>query len=202
MRGTDDLISRLAAEGAARTGMPVSGRLTLASVAGFGLAALGAAWLGARPDVTALDPAAATWGKLSLGALVALAAGALASRLAAPGRPLGARTGALLGTGLLLAALALGAGLAPAAMGAVCAASIVLLSLPALAAALWAIDGRAVLRPGMSGAAAGVMAGAAGLAGFALHCPADAVLPMLGWYALALAILAAAGASAGARLAR
>ena len=196
MTRTDDLISRLAAEGAARSGLSPAGRLSLASLGGFGAAALGAAWLGARPDVSALDPVTATWGKLALGGLIALAAGSLAARLAAPGRPVRARAAALLGTGLLLGALARG-GLAPAAMGAVCAASIVLLSLPALAAAIWAVRGRAVLHPAGAGASAGLMAGAAGLAGFAVHCPAEAVLPMLGWYALALAVLAGAGAAAG-----
>ena len=197
MRETGDLIARLAAEGAAPGSASPAARLCVAALAGAGASALGAMALGARPDVLSLAPDAATLGKAAFGAVVALCAGALASRLASPGQPVLGRLAALTGAALLFVALASGQGAAPAAMGAACATSIALLSLPALGAALLALGRRAVLRPGAAGAAAGLMAGATGLAGFALHCPAGAVLPMLGWYALAFAALAALGALAG-----
>ena len=199
MRRTDDLIAQLAAQGARPAGSPAS-RLAAAALTGAGAAALGAAALGVRPEIAALAPDEVTAAKVLLAVLLAVVAGALAARLATPGRPVASR-------GVLLAAVAAGGAapmlvipVAPAATGLSCAALAALLSLPALAAALVAIRPGAVVRPRRTGAAAGLMAGAAGLAGFALHCPAAAVAPMLAWYALAALALAGLGSLIAPRL--
>ena len=197
---TDDLIARLAADGAAAPGPAPAVRLMAAAALGTGVAGLGGAALGVRPDVAALAPDAATMAKLVVAALVALAAGALTARLAAPGRPVAARGGLLAGVGIGLGLLVLLVPPAPAAMGLACAASVALLSLPALAATLGAVRRGSVLRLRAAGAAAGVVSAAAGLAGFALSCPAEAVAPMLAWYALAALVPVALGATAAPRL--
>ena len=202
MTRTDELIAGLAAEGAVPAGARTPVRLAGAALAGICAAAFGAALLGVRADVAALAPDGATLGKMGAGTLVALGAAALAGRLAAPGRGAGAAFAALVLAVVALAAFGAGAPLAPASMGLTCAASIVLLGLPGLAGALWAVRGRPVLRPGAAGAAAGLLAAATGLTGFAVHCPAGAVAPMLGWYALAGLALAGIGALSAVRAVR
>jgi len=62
--------------------------------------------------------------------------------------------------------------------------------------------GLAPTRPAQAGGAAGLLAGAAGAAVYALHCP-EMAAPFLGiWYVLGMAIPALLGAVLGPRLLR
>ena len=83
-----------------------------------------------------------------------------------------------------------------------CPFSIAMLSLPLLAATLWAMKGLAPTRLALAGASAGLLAGAMGALVYALHCP-ESTLPFLAtWYVLGMAIPTLAGALLGPRLLR
>lgn len=88
----------------------------------------------------------------------------------------------------------------PRAMGSnsvACLISITLLSLAPLAAAFYALRRGAPLRPGLAGAAAGLLASALGAMLYAMHCPDDSPLFGAIWYTAAMALVACAGAVAG-----
>ena len=79
---------------------------------------------------------------------------------------------------------------------------IAVLSLPAFAAAFWAMQGLAPTRLRLAGASAGLVAGAAGALVYTFYCP-ELAAPFLGvWYALGMLIPTALGALLGPRLLR
>ena len=146
-------------------------------------------------------------------ALAMLVAGWLAcTRLARPGASLAGLAGAV---GLPVAAMlafgvaALAAAGPPARASllfgeawAGCATGIALLSLPTFAGAILVMRGLAPTRLRLAGAAAGLLAGAAGASVFALHCREFAPPFVAAWYLLGIAVPVAAGALAGPRLLR
>lgn len=81
-----------------------------------------------------------------------------------------------------------------------CVVAIPLLSLPLLAAALFALRRGAPSRPAVTGAFAGLLS--AGLAAtlYAAHCIDDSPMFVAMWYSIAAAIVAAIGAFAGSRV--
>jgi len=81
-----------------------------------------------------------------------------------------------------------------------CLVAIPLLSLPLLAAALFALRRGASSRPAVTGAFAGLLS--AGLAAtlYAAHCTDDSPMFVTMWYSLAAMIVAAVGAFAGSRV--
>lgn len=81
-----------------------------------------------------------------------------------------------------------------------CLVAIPLLSLPLLAAALFALRRGAPSRPAVAGAFAGLLS--AGLAAtlYAAHCTDDSPMFVATWYSLAAAIVAGIGAVAGSRV--
>lgn len=81
-----------------------------------------------------------------------------------------------------------------------CVVAIPLLSLPLLAAALFALRRGAPSRPAVTGAFAGLLS--AGLAAtlYAAHCTDDSPLFVATWYSFAALIVAAIGAFAGSRV--
>lgn len=83
-----------------------------------------------------------------------------------------------------------------------CLTAIPLLSLPLLAAALIGLRHGAPTRPALAGAFAGLLS--AGLAAtlYASHCIDDSPLFVATWYTLAIALVTAVGAVAGARVLR
>lgn len=208
---TDDLI-QLLARGAGPAPRAVAAR-RLAPGAALGLLASGAlaalllGWVPAD-----LYTHAGPWFKLAYAGALALAAGWLAARL---GRPL-ARIGTPLAAvaAVLAAALLVGLGgwwSLPAAersaalMGhsaAECPWNVLGLSLPALAAALWALRGLAPTRPVAAGAAAGLLAGGVGAFGYALACTELALPFVAAWYTLGMLLTAALGALLGPRVLR
>jgi hypothetical protein len=84
----------------------------------------------------------------------------------------------------------------------VCSANIALLSLPVFVALVWLMKGLAPTRLRLSGAAAGLAAGAVAALVYTLHCP-ELEAPFLAlWYVLGMLIPAAFGAVAGPWLLR
>ncbi len=208
---TDDLIVMLA-QGAGAAPRAVAARRLLPSAA-LGLVAsalLALLLLGWVP--AALYVEVAPWFKLVYAGLLALAAAWLAARL---GRPLPRTGGPLVAVAVvLLAAASVGLGSwmqmpqderMPALMGhsaVTCPFNVLALSLPALAAALWALRGLAPTRPLAAGAAAGLFAGALGAFGYALACDELALPFVAAWYTLGVLMTAGLGALLGPRLLR
>ncbi|MFL6719029.1 MAG: NrsF family protein [Burkholderiaceae bacterium] len=204
---TDDLITMLA-KGPAPTAQPGTKRFALALGWGmFGATLLMALLLGVRADLAGALAMPMFWAKLSFPAVAALAALQLARRLARPGLRPG--TAPLVLAALLLSSWAGAAttllAAAPDARAALifgdtwrtCPFNIALLSLPVFIAMFWAIKGLAPTRPALAGGSAGLTAGAAGAAVYALHCP-EMAAPFLGiWYVLGIALPALAGALLG-----
>jgi hypothetical protein len=83
-----------------------------------------------------------------------------------------------------------------------CLASIPLLAAPILIAALAVLRGGAPLRPGLTGAVAGLFAGGLGAALYATHCTDDSPLFVATWYSLAIAIMVLVGFAAGHKVLR
>ena len=210
---TDELITMLAS-GAAPVESDAGAR-RLATALGWGLfgaTLLMALMLGVRHDLAQALRMPMFWMKLGVPVLAALAALQLARRLGLPGT--GAGRAPLLLSALLLLAWA-GAALmllmdsaqawTPLVFGATwktCPFNIAMLSSPIFIAAFWAMRGMAPTRPAQAGAAAGLLAGAAGAAVYALHCPEMAAPFLAVWYVLGIAIPALLGAALGPRLLR
>ena len=210
---TDDLVNLLAADTLPVPRRAAPRRLALALLAGLPLAA--AIMLldyGMRRDIAQAMLLPMFWVKLLFPALLAAAAFAVLQRAARPGVRLGASWLAIALPVLLLwlmAAVTLAN--APAdtradlVMGQTwrsCSLSIAWISLPLFIAAFVAVRSLAPTRPALAGACAGAMAGGAGAAVYALHCP-ELQAPFLAvWYVLGIAIPVLAGALIGPRLLR
>lgn len=205
---TDELIALLA-QGAGPAPRAVAAR-RLAPALALGVlasAVLALALLGPIP--AALWHAPAPWLKLAYATAVALAAGWLAARLGRPLPRTAAPRRALLAVLLAMAVVgAAGWALAPqperlqGLLGhswASCPWSVLGLSLPGLAATLWALRGLAPTRPRAAGFAAGLLAGAGGAAGYALACVELAPAFIALWYTLGIALTGALGAALGPR---
>jgi hypothetical protein len=74
---------------------------------------------------------------------------------------------------------------------------VLALSLPALGATLLAMRGLAPTRLRAAGTAAGLLAGAVGAIGYALHCPEAALAFVAAWYTAGIALAGALGAALG-----
>lgn len=207
---TEDLIRTLAAS--PPPGGDPKGRLCIALALSLGVAvaAVWALW-GIRPDLTAALTAP-TLLKTAGPAAVATLALALALRRASPARTAdGLRLGL---TGLLgLAGLALvwsltaqGVPALPRALGdgsvGIALASIPVLGLLPLAAALWALRAGAPTAPAWAGAQTGLGAGGLGATAYSLSCTDDAALFVLPAYGVAIALVTLLGTLLGARLLR
>lgn len=83
-----------------------------------------------------------------------------------------------------------------------CPWRVAALSMPALAAAMWALRGLAPTRPRWAGFAAGLFAGSLGALGYALYCPELSPLFVLVWYTAGVLLPAALGALLGRLLLR
>jgi hypothetical protein len=210
---TDELISVLAS--GAEPVEPAAPLRRYAMALGwgaFGATLLMAVWLGVRPDLADAARLPMFWVKLAFPG--ALFAGALfaTQRLSRPGTRLGrvpvAIAGVIFAMWLLGAAALLAAApgerrdLLLGGSAASCPFTIALLSLPLFGAALWAMKGLAPTRLALSGAAAGLLAGAGGALVYALYCP-EMAAPFIGiWYLLGMLIPAVIGTLIGPRLLR
>lgn len=210
---TDDLIDALA-----RQVEPVQPRrggreLALALALGVPLTLLAMVLLmGLNPQLREYLGMPMFWVKAGFGVVMALIAVVLALRLSRPGVRAGAARLAPLAPILVLWVLAIIAlSVAPATeRGALifgtswraCTLNITVLSLPVLVGALIALRTMAPTQLVAAGAAAGLLAGGAGTAVYALHCPELAAPFLAVWYVLGALIPVAIGALVGPRVLR
>lgn len=210
---TDELISALAAGADAVEPHAARRRFAIALGCGtLGAVLLMLMLLGLRPDLATAAQLPMFWVKLAFPVALLAAALLAALRLSRPGARLGRAAAAIvvpiLAIWLLAAVALLGASAAERpqlVLGATwdsCLANIAILSAPLFAAVLWAMKGLAPTRLVLAGAAAGLLAGAAGAAVYALHCP-EMAAPFIGvWYLLGMLIPTAVGAVLGPPLLR
>ncbi|MCA0327293.1 MAG: DUF1109 domain-containing protein [Proteobacteria bacterium] len=167
---------------------------------------------GLRPDLGTVLGWPMFWVKLGMPLAVALAGLALVARLGRPGVSGGAAWWGVLLPVLLVWTMAAWqwAQAAPADRPALlwgqtwrgCLVSIGWIALPVFVATLGALRQLAPTRPSLAGAAAGLLAGGAGAAAYALHCP-EMTAPFLAvWYVLGMAVPVLLGALLGPRLLR
>jgi len=209
---TTDLIELLAHDVRATPPGIVNRRLLAALVAG-GLVTLAIVALGLRcQPLLAAAHQPWFWMKATYTGLLALTGAVIVRRLSIPGTGVGA---APLATGVvILAMLAIGTGqiLSAAPAGRlplwlghtwkVCSPLILLLAIPIYACLVAAIRGLAPTRPVLTGAAAGLAAGALAATLYGLHCPEQAAAFVATWYTLGIAAATALGAMTGGRLLR
>ncbi|BEV16549.1 DUF1109 domain-containing protein [Herbaspirillum sp. DW155] len=210
---TDDLISMMASGVA-----PVDRRMPFRQMAqalllgGLGSLLLMLAIYGLRPDLTVMLGVPLFWIKLALPTTLAVGAMLVLRRLVRPGLRVGARW-----AGIALPGLAVWAGGAlvllsapvaqrlPLLMGISwrsCPFNIALLSVPLFIGIFWAVRAMAPTRLRLTGAVAGLLAGATATMVYCLHCPEMGV-PFWGvWYLLGMLIPAGAGSLLGTRLLR
>jgi hypothetical protein len=210
---TDALIEALARGPIAVRSHAVERRVAAALGAGalLAIAAMLAA-LGPRTDLRVAIGEPMFWAKLAYPLLLVLPAAFATTALARPtGRAratmvaCGAAMGAMVVAALAMVALAPADARLPLALGhsaAACVLDVAALALPVFALALLALRGCAPTHLRMSGAAAGLLAGATAAAVYAWHCD-EMALPFLGlWYTLGMAVPAAIGAALGPRVLR
>jgi len=210
---TDELITMLAA-GAAPVEPRATQRRYVTAIGwgAFGSTLLMALLLGVRPDLSEAARLPMFWVKLVFPIAVALVALQAAQRLSRPGVLLGKVPDALFGVVLaiwLLAVLVLlnaspaeRPGLIFGQSWYVCPLYIGTLSVPAFAAAMWAMKGLAPTRFELAGAAAGLLAGGLGAAVYALHCDEMGAPFLAIWYLLGMLGPAVMGALLGRHVLR
>jgi len=178
----------------------------------FGATLLMAVILGVRRDLHEAMFLPMFWLKLIFPIIAAFAALYAATRLARPGMRIG-HAPAVLVTLLLTLWLAGAVALMQARpeerdylifghYWSVCPVSITLLSIPIFAASMWAMKGLAATRPALAGGAAGLLAGSAGAAVYALHCVEMAAPFLAIWYVIGITIPTTAGVLLGSRILR
>lgn len=208
---TDDLIGLLARGAGPAPRAAVARRLAPVGAAGLlASTALALGLLGLVPAEMFATPA--PWFKLAYAAALAAAATWLTARLARPLPRLAAPAWAV--AAVLLAAGGVGllawAGAPPEGRMAGlfghswvrCPWSVLALSLPGLAGALWALRGLAPTRPAAAGFAAGLLAGALGAFGYAFACTEAALSFVAVWYTLGITMAALLGGWLGPRVLR
>ncbi len=208
---TDTLIEMLAREAGPAPRALAARRLSPAAIAGLLVSAVVAiAWFGAIP--VQMFGTVVPWMKMGYAGALALAAGWLTTRLSRPAAPIRQAEHA---TVLVVLAMALvgAASLWSVSAGdrmdallgqswLTCPWSVLTLSLPALAATLWAVRGLAPTRPRAAGFAAGLLAGSLGAFGYALSCPEASPAFVAVWYTLGIAFTGGVGAALGPRVLR
>lgn len=210
---TDDLIARLAADLKPVRPMAIQ-RLLLASVLLSGIVAIIAMhmWLGMRPDMETAATRMMFWSKFVYTLALALLGGAATVVLA---RPVGRTRWPWLAALGLLGLFAVGAfwqlsragtgEMMPLVFGdtwRVAPWRILVLSLPILGAALYALRRLAPANPTLAGFAAGIMAGGAGAWIYSFACAENGMMFVALWYTLGIMIVGGLGAMLGRFLLR
>lgn len=210
---TDDLISMLAASATPVPRHAAGRRLSTALLVGLPLSfAFMLAVFGLRHDLMEVMERPIFWVRFLFPICIAAGAYLMAERLSRPGVRV---RKAWLGLALPLVVIwsiaayvlmSAPAGERPAlVMGQTwrtCTANIAFVALPLFVAALVALKGLAPTRPALAGAAAGLMAGGAGAAVYALHCVELAAPFFAVWYVFGISVPAAVGALIGRRFLR
>lgn len=186
-------------------------RLALTLACGLGLAlALITVGPGVREDF--MEARMPVMWKTLFSAAAAAAMLPLAARLMRPGRPLAWRIGAglaFVGIAALATVIAL-IGEAPeqrmqAWLGGGfpwCVVLVPLLAAPTAALLVWLARSCAPTRLTLTGAAIGALSGGVGAMAYSMYCPIDSIAFVTTWYVISIALCAAFGALAGARLLR
>ncbi|MEO7177985.1 MAG: DUF1109 domain-containing protein [Allosphingosinicella sp.] len=210
---TEDLVASLVGNIRPVQRRAVPRRIWL-GIAGGGLAtfALMISWLGLRPDLGQAVMGFTFWMKwgytISIGAIAILATMRLAHPEADQARELRwlavpvAALAALTLLQLLTTAPGDWAALWQGRSWRVCTLKVTTLSLPILAGLIVAFRAFAPTRLRLTGAIAGLAAGACGATLYGLHCPEVSALFVLVWYSLGIACAAAIGALVGPWLLR
>jgi hypothetical protein len=210
---TQELISLLGKDAQLAPAKPIGQRFALAlSLSLVACLTLVWAFWGINPELTALMNVPAFWLKQVWLLAVTGCSWALVQRLSRPAAP--SRTPAIAVAIAIVSMLALGAwqwmqpGTTPrtelwqGVSWTTCAFSIAALALPVLGALLWTLRDLAPTRPGLAGAAAGLLAGAWGGLAYSLHCPETAYTFLALWYGAGLAAVTGLGAFIGQRVLR
>jgi hypothetical protein len=207
---TEDLIRALVTDGS-RPVPPIRRSLLMALFTGLVVSALSFGVLHPRPDLARALLTAPFVFKLLIVVLLAGTAMVLLAETArptpAPRRPWRLLIApALLLVGVLVELVRFPADQWPARLighNAVhCLSLIPLLSLPPLVCLFLALRRGAPLRPGLAGAAAGLVSGGAAATLYAITCPDDSPLFVATWYSIGIALVTGASAYAGARVLR
>jgi hypothetical protein len=210
---TDDFIVMLANETPPVDRRAPARRFALALLLGLVAATvLMAAGLGLRPDLAEVVHLPMFWLRLAYPACIGSAAMWLTLRLSHPGVRIGSRWAGLAAP-VAVAWIGMAVVLAQASADSrvalllghtwrVCPILIALLSTPTFAAMLWAVRGMAPVRPRVTGAAVGLLAGATATVAYCLHCPEMSPAFWSTWYLLGMAIPATIGALIGPRALR
>lgn len=210
---TDDLIEALSAQLEPASPWWVTRRILIGLGCGAAASALlMVVWLGVRPDLVEAAATSMFWMKFgyTLACFAILAAALI--RIARPGgsvHSLGWALAAPFGLVGLMSVVRLAGADATTRQAMlmgdsaqVCPWRIVILSLPILAGAVWALRGLAPTRLVLSGLVAGGCAGAMGAWIYAFHCNESAAAFITIWYTAGMAAVAVLGALAGRRLLR
>ena len=210
---TDDLVTMLATSaGPVVPGATARRYATALAWGAFGSVLIMALLLGVRPDLRQAALLPMFWIKLAFPLSLAAAALAASTRLSRPGVRLGCIPVALAvpvlmvwmmaAWGLFVAAPDERVAMVVGNTWNLCPIFVAIVSVPSFIAAMWAMSGLAPTRLTLSGAAAGLLAGAIGAAAYAVHCD-EMQAPFLAvWYVLGMLIPAAVGAVLGPRLLR
>lgn len=208
---TDTLIDMLAQNAGPAPRALAARRLSPAALAGLLVSSLAAiTWFGTIP--APMFSTAVPWTKMAYAGALALAAGWLTASLSRPAAPLQWPQRVTFAVVMIMALMGAASlafepsgGRIQALLGYSwfsCPWSVLALSLPALAASLWAVRGLAPTRLRAAGFAAGLMAGSVGAFGYSLSCPEASSAFVAVWYSLGIALTGALGAALGPRVLR
>jgi hypothetical protein len=208
---TEQLIDMLAKDAGPAPKAHVERRLWPVALMGLGASALfGVLVIGLVPMSVMMQMG--WWVKLAYAVALVAVGGWLTARLARPAASLGAPQMALMVVLALMGLLGLWAWWAtmPELRLAellghswkTCPRNVVLLAVPPMAAAFWALRGLAPTRPRLAGAAAGFFAGALGALAYSLSCEEIAFSFVAVWYTIGVGVSALLGALLGPRLLR
>jgi len=213
MRTTEDLIAGLSARVAVVP--PRAAVRHLAAATGVGTLVaflLLLATLGVRPDMAAASVTPPFWMKWMFTLSLAALTFGIVLRLGRPGARMGWAFWGVVGAFAAVELMGLGEWLmtAPADRLALvaghtalrCALAIPLLAIPVFFALLRAFSRLAPTRLRLTGAMAGLLAGASGASVYAFACPEHAAAFMAVWYCLGILVSAALGAVIGPRFLR
>ncbi|WP_372783775.1 NrsF family protein [Phenylobacterium sp.] len=210
---TDELIQNLSGDLAPVAPGAAARRVALGLGGGAVVAtAVMLAWLGLRPDLAQAVTTTMFWMKFGYAVATGLILAAVLIRLAKPAVPAGALAafaGAPLAV-VIVMALVRFANAPPEThrallMGhssSLCPWRILVIGLPLLVGAVWAVRGLAPTRLLLAGLAAGGAAGGLGAAIYAFACNETSAPFLAIWYTLGMALVAALGALGGSRLLR
>jgi hypothetical protein len=210
---TDALIEQLSENAVPVRGGAVVRALVLGLSGGALVSfALMVLWLGIRPDLMPAMQTGAYWMKFFYTLLFAVAGFWTLERLSRPGAP--SRMQMILEAlpfALIAVWSAMKMVMAPAdarmkmLMGSshqVCPWRIAILALPVFVGVFWSMRRLAPTRPVMTGAIAGLLAGATGAFIYAFHCDESAAPFVALWYTIGISLMGLLGAALGRMLLR